>query len=175
MPGGLVMVKGVFDKVLETEEPKTFLKLKKKKKSREKGELRGTSLIGRPGAWVKGAIQSIAVYFCLSMPRFPWTSAWVPAEGDCKERASSSWSWWLSIQWEHLHCGFSLPVAWALRGQKLLQRTLGWDLRPTPPAAALLVDIGSLATLWWPCHQWPEEAKGVWGRGVERRNQGNIP
>lgn len=30
------MVKGVFDKVLETEEPKTFLKLKKKKKQRKR-------------------------------------------------------------------------------------------------------------------------------------------
>lgn len=31
-----MMVKGVFDKVLETEEPKTFLKLKKKKKAEKK-------------------------------------------------------------------------------------------------------------------------------------------
>lgn len=36
MPGGLVIVKGVFDKVLETEESKTFLKLNKETNKAEK-------------------------------------------------------------------------------------------------------------------------------------------
>ena len=56
MPGGLVMVKGVFDKVPETEESKTFLKLNKetdnnnKKRQRKlKAELRDTNLVERPG------------------------------------------------------------------------------------------------------------------------------
>lgn len=50
------MVKGVFDKVPETEESKTFLKLNKetdnnnKKRQRKlKAELRDTNLVERPG------------------------------------------------------------------------------------------------------------------------------
>lgn len=156
MPGGLVMVRGVFDRVLES----GAKDLPGKTMQRGKRRIKVLKF-----SWKTRDLseRSDLEYSTVFLPPISNSHGLLPAEGEARIEKVTGCPGDSASSWEHLRYRIQpssgLGTGWEGRRSRL-QRTLGRNGH------------------WQLCHLWASMVTGgswgVWGRTVERRNQENT-